>query len=356
MTFFRRSLQSSKSNSTTSISSLYATPNSVDTLTPEFVPEVIDDELNSLHFKFTNFALDDEVVDIASETATEASGVATMKTSPSLRTGSDVKWCVLLVGLPASGKSTVVRQLKQYLTTGTKQKCRVEIYNAGNVRRSQHPKRADSGFFEFGSTSTNGRLRETFARDTLAMLLGDLQNDHVDIGILDATNSTRERRKSLLEQIHAVSPSTNIQTLILEVQCTNKSMRRFNIERKAQNADYIHIPRDVAVKDFFNRVQVYESHFEPVSAQELASLKLPYLSMINVGEEIIYNFENAKQTDFSLEDPIFLLICSFVTEYRTQYAPTYLMTLKSFYASEYAPLVSTPLAFAATSAETASTQ
>ncbi|CDK27479.1 unnamed protein product [Kuraishia capsulata CBS 1993] len=378
------SVAASRSQSTTSINSVFTrnnTSSSLYSLTPEFFPSVINNELDDLNVHFNRFDLSDTVIDetdpcddteedtdaltqnilsddSSSERETQyaakhsftdkhylnhlkccASGIFSKK-SEELKPD---KWCITLVGLPASGKSTMVKHLKEYISVATSNKVRTSIYNAGDVRRDYQYKLSESplhraDLFDFHN-KMGFQLREKFAGIALNQLLDDLESDQTDIGIFDATNSTKERRKFISQQIQLRSP--NIRSLILEVKCTNTSMRRYNIERKTLNQDYRHLARDAAVKDFFQRVEKYESNFESITQAELKKYQCAYLCITNVGEQIIYDCgtdhgsgdepENNLEKRGYFEDGVFRQIASFVANYRENFGVAYLENMEKFY-------------------------
>src|SRR5262245_53021595 len=57
--------------------------------------------------------------------------------------------------------------------------------------------------------------------DTLEELLNWLLNDNGVVGILDATNSTRARRKMILERVHQIE---DLNVLFIESICTDKKV------------------------------------------------------------------------------------------------------------------------------------
>lgn len=196
------------------------------------------------------------------------------------------KTIIMLVGLPASGKSTISKQLCQYLNDNN---IKSDIYNAGNTRRSQRQS-SNSEFFNPSNTSAKAE-RELYANMTMNNLLHDLEHDIVNVGFLDATNTTKERRARMLSIIKKSGVQVE-NVIILDIQCNDEQLLNFNICGKAHNDDY----KDVAYKDFIEdfkeRTKHYFKVYEPVITEELNSLKdiSVYAKVLNGGQDYSVNY------------------------------------------------------------------
>lgn len=171
------------------------------------------------------------------------------------------KLVIVMVGLPARGKSYITKKLRRYLAW---QQHNTRIFNVGNRRRIQAnmlspkavpqnptdaPKEAaavngtqpkldastcdkpsspshDSSaqadhsakFFD-PKNSEAFKLREEMAIETLDELLDYLLTGGGSIGILDATNSTIKRRQRIFDHIKSREPKLGI--LFIESVCKN---------------------------------------------------------------------------------------------------------------------------------------
>lgn len=242
------------------------------------------------------------------------------------------KWAFILIGLPACGKSTMVKNFQDYVSVQTANKIKVKSYNAGEIRRSYEINNHHK--FNFNDLQSSQKLRDFYAFEALKNLTSDLSSDVTDIGILDATNTTYNRRKSILDYI--ANLDINITPLFFEVKCSNRALRRFNIEQKSKNKDYIKMDHDIAINDFLERIQKYESTYEKVTVNEIKDLNVKYFGIDNVGDTIYYDcglnhHNNYRHQNISFKSFTLNLLYQFLVNYRTNYASDYLTAVDSFY-------------------------
>jgi 6-phosphofructo-2-kinase len=130
------------------------------------------------------------------------------------------------------------------------------------------------------------RLREQVALETLDELLHYIMNRGGSIGILDATNSTLERRKAIMKHVRErAGPDLNV--LFLESRCIDPQLLESNMRLKLSGPDY----RDrtdlaAALADFKRRVQMYEKSYVPLGDYEEEN-NMPYVQMIDVGRKVV---------------------------------------------------------------------
>lgn len=188
------------------------------------------------------------------------------------------KYVVILMGLPATGKSTIAKQLIEYLGRNPlTNKLRCQVYNAGNVRRRTLSP-TDTSYITSAELNDNvfapkNRLKkENFARITLHNLLDDIDADACDFAIFDATNSTTLRRHYVLSQLSSynLNPYSNyiISPVVLEIKCNDSNFIKFNIHNKSFNNDYFDKPYDFAVSDFSERLKIYRDQYSPFMKEE----------------------------------------------------------------------------------------
>ncbi|KAI1132523.1 6-phosphofructo-2-kinase [Nemania abortiva] len=249
------------------------------------------------------------------------------------------KLVIVMVGLPARGKSYITKKLRRYLAW---QQHNTKIFNVGNRRRTQanvmsptrpSPVKPVNTSRENGISTLNGahsdshasshspsspeiasladhsakffdpknseafKLREEMAIDTLDELLDYLLCGGGSIGILDATNSTIERRQHVFNHIKAREPKLGI--LFIESVCKNPTLLEANMRLKLSGPDYKDKDPVKSLADFRERVKAYESAYVPLGDYE-EDHGMQYIKMIDVGKKIThYGLEGFLSTGIS---------------------------------------------------------
>nr|OQO31058.1 hypothetical protein B0A51_01625 [Rachicladosporium sp. CCFEE 5018] len=128
-------------------------------------------------------------------------------------------------------------------------------------------------------------IREQLALNTLEELLDYILDQNGSVGILDATNSTLERRKMIMRRIRErAGPELNV--LFLESRCLDQDLLESNMRLKLGGPDYKDMDPAVALADFRKRIAVYETAYVPLGEYEEKN-NMPYIQMIDVGRKII---------------------------------------------------------------------
>ncbi|CAP70597.1 uncharacterized protein PODANS_3_6610 [Podospora anserina S mat+] len=239
------------------------------------------------------------------------------------------KLVIIMVGLPARGKSYITKKIQRYLSW---QQHNTKIFNVGNRRRlaagvansgsgsptsatsrgvdvptqaatillngtkgpdimvedeptkldlNGEPKSArtkidQSAKFFDPNNEIAAKLREQVALDTLDELLAYLLHGGGAVGILDATNSTIKRRKLLVDHIKAREPKLGI--LFIESICHDQNLLEANMRLKLSGPDYKDKDPVKSLADFKERVKAYESAYEPLGKWE-EDMHLQYIQV-----------------------------------------------------------------------------
>lgn len=225
-------------------------------------------------------------------TAVDDSGV-TANVAPTFATK---KLCIVMVGLPARGKTHIARCLERYLnwlgfTAG--------VFNVGNYRRMILGGSQSAEFFD-PDNSEGLRARMELALECINDMLAWFKRGGL-VGIYDATNSTKARRHLVRERLEAVG----VRVLFLESLCTDPNIVEKNIvETKLRSPDYRNTDPEEAATDFKRRIQQYDRANETIEDSESCS----YIKIINVGRQLILNdiqgFAQGKIVSFLLNSHI----------------------------------------------------
>ena len=280
---------------------------------------------------------------------------------------------IVLVGLPARGKSYIGRKLQSYLNWRGNE---CQIFNVGKYRRqvasggcggrrgggskdesgssSRSPSsstKQDASFFD-DSNREAARLRQQaagLALDTTLQWLHGLSNEgdgtegganhdgqmknsgsstslasssssgsssscsnqslnrlsystrrqYHRVAIFDATNSTQERRKWILEKCAsfnngsssrttgtAASRAAAVGVLFLESLCDDQALLEENYQVKiATCPDFVGMDRTDALNDLKSRIERYESRYETIPKDDPSS----YIKIYNLGSRLVVN-------------------------------------------------------------------
>jgi 6-phosphofructo-2-kinase/fructose-2,6-biphosphatase 2 len=197
---------------------------------------------------------------------------------------SEAKIVLAMVGLPARGKSYLSNKLMRYLKW---LEYNVKVFNVGQLRRSRARQRAlqsgvredhTASYFSHNNPDAT-RSRDQLAEDSLEMLIQWLR-DGGNVGIHDATNSTRARRAKIEAR---VAKEKGIVVIFLESVCNDPAVIAANVALKVSSGDpdYNEFSREAAERDFLRRIREYESVYETITEPHLS-----YLRLTNVGSEV----------------------------------------------------------------------
>lgn len=225
-------------------------------------------------------------------------GLTKSKVSPDGRIANrdiGAKLVIVMVGLPARGKSYITKKVARYLNWLQHD---TEIFNVGRRRRiaagapdsfapaakpvtaanllklsntsfsplppaAHKHKRTDSNISDIAggldqsaaffdpANKAAAELREKVALETLDELL-DYVLHRGSIGILDATNSTLARRKAIVDRVREVA-GKELGVLFLESECHDQQLLEANMRLKLSGPDYKGQDPVKALEDFKKR-------------------------------------------------------------------------------------------------------
>ncbi|XVE79830.1 hypothetical protein DITRI_Ditri14bG0088000 [Diplodiscus trichospermus] len=163
---------------------------------------------------------------------------------------------IVLVGLPARGKTFTAAKLTRYLRWlghDTKH------FNVGKYRRLKHGTNQTADFFR-ADNPEGVEARNEVAALAMDDMIAWMQEGG-QVGIFDATNSSRSRRNMLMKMAEG-----KCKIIFLETICNDERIIERNIGLKIQQSpDYAEEHDfEAGLRDFRNRLANYEKVYEPV--------------------------------------------------------------------------------------------
>jgi len=199
------------------------------------------------------------------------------------------KFVFVMVGLPARGKTYISHKIKHYFQFF--HSAPTEVFNAGQTRRRTLGAKQDHSFFDPRNAKGN-KIREEIAKQTMDDLkrwLSD-RNSNAALGriaIYDATNTTRKRRKWILESLMPILQSRR-HIIFIESICDDEAIVEENIKSvKLTMPDYRGLDPKEAILDFKKRIEHYSGSYQSLDSKE--DDQLSWIKMVNGGENLTMN-------------------------------------------------------------------
>ncbi|KAJ8614209.1 hypothetical protein CTAYLR_001110 [Chrysophaeum taylorii] len=171
-------------------------------------------------------------------------------------TASD-KLVIIMVGLPARGKTFIARKLLQYL--GFFHAVNARVFNMADYRRRMHGAYREASWFnpECSEGAVARQQCHDAALDDLSEWL-EAGNDG-RIAILDGTHATLDKREYAVQRLAPLE----CKVIMIESICSDDTVIERNIKSTGLKAsDYAGKPAEEAIRDFRERVGHYEAQYE----------------------------------------------------------------------------------------------
>lgn len=192
----------------------------------------------------------------------------------------DARICVVMVGLPARGKSFISQKILRYLSwLSINAKC----FNVGNYRYKAGIISPKADFFDF-SNPEGYNIREAAAKQAVEDMLKWYNEENGIVAVLDATNSTRQRREWILE----VCKENDLLPMFIESFCDRPAVIETNVhDISTTSPDYEGTDTEVAKQDLYNRIACYKDAYQTLSTEH--DNNLTFVKLVNIEEEVIIN-------------------------------------------------------------------
>ncbi|CAF2735231.1 unnamed protein product [Rotaria sp. Silwood2] len=171
------------------------------------------------------------------------------------------------------------RKLARYLHwIGIKTK----VFNVGDYRRDAVKVYSGKDFFDPGNTEAVA-IRNQCAQNALEDMCDFLQNQG-EVAIFDATNTTRERRRTIYNHC---TETCCFRVFFVESICDSLEVIQANIRQvKLKSPDYKDVSQTEAVADFLSRIQLYEKQYETID-DKTEEKHYSFIKIFNCGERFL---------------------------------------------------------------------
>ncbi|XP_055485853.1 6-phosphofructo-2-kinase/fructose-2,6-bisphosphatase 4 [Psammomys obesus] len=187
---------------------------------------------------------------------------------------------IIMVGLPARGKTYISKKLTRYLNwigVPTRE------FNVGQYRRDLVKTYKSFEFF-LPDNEEGLKIRKQCALAALRDVRKFLSEEGGHVAVFDATNTTRERRAMILN----FGEQNGYKTFFVESICVDPEVIAANIVQvKLGSPDYVNRDSDEATEDFMRRIECYENSYE--SLDEEQDRDLSYIKIMDVGQSYVVN-------------------------------------------------------------------
>lgn len=186
------------------------------------------------------------------------------------------KLYIVMVGLPARGKTIIAENLKENLV---KDGIKTKTFNNGDLRRKLSTHNTSYAEFYNPGNKEGSEFREKVAIINIRRAKDYLKKTG-HIAILDATNVTSDRRE-MTRLMLADHP-------ILFVECINEDedILEASILGKIDQPEFREMEKGEAIEDFKKRISYYASIYEPLKKDAINFVKLDSLNNRIIEEDI----------------------------------------------------------------------
>ncbi|KAM8753094.1 6-phosphofructo-2-kinase/fructose-2,6-bisphosphatase 1 isoform 2-T2 [Rhynchonycteris naso] len=186
---------------------------------------------------------------------------------------------VIMVGLPARGKTYISTKLTRYLNwIGIPTK----VFNLGQYRREAVTYKNYEFFLPDNTEAL--LIRKQCALAALKDVHDYLSHKEGHVAVFDATNTTRDRRSLILQ----FAKEHGYKVFFIESICKDPGIIAENIRQvKLGSPDYMNCDREKVLEDFLKRIECYELNYQPLD-DELDS-HLSYIKIFDVGTRYMVN-------------------------------------------------------------------
>uniref|UniRef100_A0A7N8X0U3 6-phosphofructo-2-kinase/fructose-2,6-bisphosphatase-like n=1 Tax=Mastacembelus armatus TaxID=205130 RepID=A0A7N8X0U3_9TELE len=217
------------------------------------------------------FSVTSDMFEIQCESTLGQTSVPQFTNSPTM---------IVMVGLPARGKTYISKKLTRYLNwIGVTTK----VFNVGQYRRDATRSYNSYEFFRPDNIEAMN-IRKACALAALKDVCDYFTRDQGQVVVFDATNTMPERRELIL----GFAKENGYKVFFVESICDDPEIIAENIKQvKLTSPDYTNCDKEEAVADFLKRIDCYKLTYVPLDDNKDGNLS--YIKIFNVGSRYLVN-------------------------------------------------------------------
>eukprot|EP00568_Trieres_chinensis_P003977 CAMPEP_0183291858 /NCGR_PEP_ID=MMETSP0160_2-20130417/1128_1 /TAXON_ID=2839 ORGANISM="Odontella Sinensis, Strain Grunow 1884" /NCGR_SAMPLE_ID=MMETSP0160_2 /ASSEMBLY_ACC=CAM_ASM_000250 /LENGTH=548 /DNA_ID=CAMNT_0025452717 /DNA_START=127 /DNA_END=1773 /DNA_ORIENTATION=- len=209
----------------------------------------------------------------------EGENAAPLEVIGATSTATD-KLVIIMVGLPATGKTHIAKRICRYLTFF--HDIPSQIFNVGDYRRELCGSQQPASFYDHSNAEALAQ-RNMACNAALTDMIEYIKQDGVRMAVYDATNSTRERRRHLIKTLN--DAGVGAKKIFVESMCDDEALLEQNIKTvKLSTPDYKGVDPKEALKDFHERRNEYMKVYEALEDEDGS-----YLKILNCRKFVVHN-------------------------------------------------------------------
>ncbi|CAK6984638.1 -phosphofructo-2-kinase/fructose-2%2C6-bisphosphatase, partial [Scomber scombrus] len=187
---------------------------------------------------------------------------------------------IVMVGLPARGKTYISKKLTRYLNwIGVTTK----VFNVGQYRRDATRSYNSFEFFRPDNAEAM-KIRRSCAVAAMKDVCDYFSLQQGQVVVFDATNTTPDRRLLILN----FAKENGYKVFFVESVCDDPEIIAENIKQvKLSSPDYADCDKEEAVADFLKRIDCYKLTYVPLDDNK--DRNLSYIKIFNVGSRYLVN-------------------------------------------------------------------
>jgi len=196
----------------------------------------------------------------------------------------NVHHVIIMVGLPARGKTYISRKLCRYLNW-----CGIsaKVVNAAEYRRKIAGSDLLHDFFDEKNKDAEAIRLKSYEEALMEGKAWLEEDEHHKVFIYDASNCTKQKRHF----VYKFCEDNGYKPFFIESLCDDKViLQSFLQDVQKFSPDYVAIDKELALEDFKLRIKHYEDTYEELADKcDNTEREFSYIKTINAGRQYLVN-------------------------------------------------------------------